>query len=105
MVEAIINAWVERNSLKLFTKQGDRDIRCVYLSSLAGECYQIWINGFECHQLEVHAACVEGRRDTEEEPLQTWHTTISELDFTLEQALGVVLELMKPSVRFYPSTK
>lgn len=103
-VDDCIRAWVERNSLKLFTRQADREIRCAYVSSKAGECYQIWIDPPKDGEIVVHAACVEGRRDTEG-ALQDWGTPISKLDSSLESALRSVIEWMKPSERHLPIEK
>ena len=101
-VDASIRAWAARNSLTLFTWQQDREIRCIYVSSKAGECYQIWVDRPVGDKVEIRAACIEGRRDTEEEPLQSWQVSISELDSALEEALQSVVEWMKPSERYYP---
>jgi hypothetical protein len=101
-IDPTIRAWVARNSLTLSTSQQAPEIRCIYVSSNAGECYQIWINRPVGDKVEIHAACVEGRRDTEEEPLQSWQVSISELDSALEEALESVVEWMKPSDRHYP---
>lgn len=100
-VDECIKAWAERNSLTLFTQQADREIRCIYVSSKAGECYQIWIDPPDNGEIAVHAACVEGRRDTEG-ALQDWGAPISRLDSSLEAALRSVIEWMKPSERYFP---
>jgi hypothetical protein len=51
--------------LRLYTKQGDRDIRCVFLWSTIAECFQIWITEQQEGLLIVHAAETD-TRDNEE---------------------------------------
>ena len=99
-VDGQIRAWAKRHALELFTSQGDRGVRAVYVSSMTGECFQIWIDPPADDQICVYAACIEGRR--EHDPPRTWRIPIADLEATLDSALQTVAGWMQPSERFLP---
>jgi hypothetical protein len=90
--------WTRLHALKLFTLQGEREIRCVYVSSASGECFQIWIDPPEAGQVRVYAGCVEGRR--EDDDAEIWRIPVSGLRAALENAFQTVTSWMVPSKRF-----
>jgi len=97
-VDPQIQEWVRIHALNLFTSQGEREIRCVYVSSASGECFQIWIDPPEAGQVRVHAGCVEGRR--EDDDAETWHIPAPGLRPALEDAFQTVTSWMAPSKRY-----
>jgi len=68
-IDAQIQDWTRLHALKLFTSNGEREIRCVYVSSVSGECFQIRINPPEAGQVCVYAACIEGRRQDDDDEI------------------------------------
>ena len=100
-IDSQIQEWASANSLHLYTKQGDQEIRCAYVSSLGGECFQIWIDPPRDGRTSVHVGCVEGRRDTDD-PV-SWAISVSEVAAALNIALEMVLEWMTPSTRYFPN--
>jgi len=99
-IDPEIRDWARRHSLKLFTSQGESEIRAAYVSSVAGECFNIWIEAPEHGRTCVHAGCVEGRE--EDEPPQDWPIAVSELESTLEKVFEAVTDWMAPSTRYFP---
>jgi hypothetical protein len=79
-----IQDWVQRHALKLFTPQGEHEIRTVYVSGISGECFQIWIDPPENGQTYVYAGCVEGRR--EDDAYETWRIPVAGLRTALGSA-------------------
>jgi hypothetical protein len=102
-VDGEIRAWADRHSLKLHTTWAGREIRSAYVSSKAGECFQIWVDPPVNGQFVVHAACVEGRR--EDEAPRDWHAAATGLQATLDTVFQAVLGWMAPSERFLPETR
>lgn len=100
-IDIVITNWTKRHGLKLFTRSGDTEIRNVYLSSTAGECYQIWIDPPVDAKVIVHAACVEGQKDNNLP--RDWSAPIPELDRVLEEAFATVIKWMEPADRYYPT--
>lgn len=100
LIDPVINDWVERHSFRLFTAvAGDtRPIRRVYLSSMAGDVFQIWIDEPVNGRATVYAACIEGSR--EDDDPQQWSVDINVLGAALEDVLQVVLDWMLPSTRY-----
>ena len=91
LIDSDILAWVNRNSLKLFTHyEGNAisEFRAVYVSSEDGECCQIWIDPPTIDTISVHARSVETRRN--EEMQNDWHVQKKDLGSTLEDALKFV---------------
>jgi hypothetical protein len=98
-IDSVIKRWTERHSLALFTELAGRESRFVYLSSIAGECFQIWIENPTEGRVALHAVCVEGRMDSE--PKTSWLVAATELDEVLENVLQTVLKWMSPSARHF----
>ena len=101
-VDPLITCWVQTHDLHLFTTWGDDEIRVVYLSSEAGECFQIGIDPPQNGRIGIHVRYIEGPKDIDEEPEQDWSVALADLSATLEEALGTVLSWMKPSKRHFP---
>jgi hypothetical protein len=99
VIDAQVQTWARKHSLHLFMSWPGGDIRAVYLSSTAGECFQIWIDPPKGGQVGVHVACVEGRKDNEVPEDKS--ADISNLESTLEAAMQSVLDWMLPSERYY----
>jgi hypothetical protein len=101
-VDPVIQAWIKRHGLPApYTSWAGDEIRAVYLSSAAGECFQIWITPPADGLISISAACVEGRNDTGEP--QRWSVAVEDLDAGLETAVKTVIAWMAPSVRYVPS--
>lgn len=101
-IDPAILRWVRKNHFSLFTQWAGREARFVYLSSQAGECYQISIEPPTDQHVAVHAFYVEGMREIE--PEQNWFVTVSDLGSTLDEAFDTVSTWMKPSEIFIPKT-
>ena len=99
-VDPQIQDWAQRHALKLFTSFPGREVRGAYVSSISGECFQIWIEPPEEGQIHVYVGCVEGRR--EDDPDETWRSAVSDLGATLDRAFQTVTDWMAPSKRFFP---
>lgn len=98
-VDPQIRAWAQRHRLKLFTSFADRESRFAYVSSKAGDCFQMWIEPPADGQIRVHTALVDGQWLNE--PATDWHVPISEIDAALEDAFATVVGWMVPSERYY----
>jgi hypothetical protein len=96
-VDRQIREWAERHTLKLHTSWDAGECRAAYLSSKAGECFQIWIDPPEDSRTCVHAAEVEGRDDPTH--AGRWSTDFQNLDEALETAFQTVLSWIAPSER------
>jgi hypothetical protein len=97
-VDEEIKAWADRHSLALHTMWAGREIRNAYVSSKAGECFQIWIDPPVNGRIVVRADCLEGRH--ENEAPQAWDTAATGLQATLDAVFQTVLGWMAPSERF-----
>src|SRR5882757_1451751 len=97
-IDAQIRDWTRLHALKLFTSQGEREIRCVHVSSVSGECFQIRISPPEAGQVCVYAACIEGRREDDDDEI--WRIPVADVRSALEIALQTVTGWMAPSKRF-----
>lgn len=85
-VDPVIREWSARHGFTLFeSMQGfpERTLRCVYVSSQAGECFQIWVGEPTLGTVAVHAADVEGHESFQQE----WSVPLQGLDAVLEEAL------------------
>ena len=71
-----------------------------YVSSVAGECFQIWVGPPSEGYVWIHAAGVESRRDNE--PPEDWFVSLEQFDGALEEAFQAVMAWMIPSKRFFP---
>ena len=99
-IEREIQEWATKHSLKLFTSWADGEARFIYVSSVAGDCFQIWIDPLEAGQIGLHAAFVDGPRDNDPH----WDDLVPEADLpaALECAFQTVIDWMKPSERYRP---
>ena len=102
-IDPVIADWTNRHSFRLFMEQVGREIRCVYLSSIAGNVFQIWIEEPTGGRVTVYAGCVEGPK--EDDLPCNWSVGINDLGAVLEEALRVVLDWMQPSTRYVPPKK
>jgi len=86
-IDPIIRAWTEKHGFTLFDRiEGMApSIRCVYISTKQGECFQIWIDKPESGQVSIHAADVETHHD--EELRQDWSVPVEDLESALEDAV------------------
>src|ERR1700690_2262292 len=94
-VDPQIQDWARRHSLYLFTSFEGRETRFAYVSSLMGECFQIWIQAPANGRVRTQALCIEGRR--EDEPPQEWLVDVADLETTLERIWQTVLSWIEPS--------
>jgi hypothetical protein len=99
-IDAQIQRWAERHALGLYTSSPSGEIRAAHVSSVAGECFQIWIEPAAEDHLSVYAAGIEGRK--EDAPPVHWRVPISGLEAALETAFETVIGWMAPSERYYP---
>lgn len=98
LIDSIIEDWRKKHSLKIHTSVGDREVRSVYVSSIAGECFQIWINPPTGGRIDVFAACVEGRR--EDDVPHEWRGILADdLRETLELVFNTIIGWMAPATR------
>ncbi len=97
-IDKVISDWANRHSLKLFRLWAGEEARFAYVSSVSGECFQIWIEPPKDDQIAVHLICVIGRE--ENDPPRNWTTDHINLERTLEEVFKSVLRLMTPSERF-----
>jgi hypothetical protein len=102
-IDGTIRRWADRHALKLFTKWADGEARFAYVSSKAGECFQIAIDAPNNGQVQVMARCIEGRTANDLDG-QVWTTTEVDLDTALEGVFQTVVAWMAPSKRYYGST-
>jgi hypothetical protein len=101
-VDPVITRWIQKHSLILSTEWAGGETRNVYVSSHAGECFQIWIDQPVGDRVGLHAAHVDGPRDIE--PAKDWIVAISDLNSVLEEAFDTVLKWMEPSKRYNPES-
>ena len=93
-IDSTIRAWTEKHRLTLFNgiEGMDHSLRCVYISSEKGECFQIWVGQPESGQVSIHAADVETHLD--ETLRQDWSVSVENLEAALENALARVQSWM-----------
>ena len=97
-----INDWARRHRLVLMRDWGEREVRFAYLSSIAGECFQIFVDPPVDGQVFVYAAGIEGRR--ENDPPRRLVGPAEGVGALLETAIEMVREWMLPSERYYPDS-
>ena len=102
-IDPSIRAWVDRHALKLFTSWPGGECRSAYVSSVAGECFQIWIDTPVDGHVWIHAAGVESRRD--DHPPEDWFVSVEQFDGALEEAFQAVMAWMIPSTRYFPTVR
>jgi hypothetical protein len=100
-IDPQITRWVEKNSFKLFDRWADRDIRSVYVSSEAGECFNISIGAPLNGEVSLLVWYVEGPKDPG--PEQEWKVKTADIENALDEAFQTVLGWMKPSRRYFPT--
>jgi hypothetical protein len=92
-----IREWGRRHKLY---RPCDGDNRNVYVSSEAGECFQIWIDIPVGGYTTVHAAFLEG--PAERECTADWTVSTASVGSTLDELFSLVESWMKPSKRYFP---
>lgn len=98
-IDPAIQRWAKQHKLSIGTEWAGGESRFVYVSSVAGECFQIWVEDPTEGQVKLHAACIEGRMESE--PQTSWLLTEADLDGALENALQTVFGWMRPSTRHF----
>jgi hypothetical protein len=98
-VDPQILSWRKRHALSLYTSWAGGEVRGIYVSSVAGECFQIWIEAPAKGHVRVYAAGVDSRRDND--PAKTWSVSVANLGQALEEAFQTVIGWMVPS-RYLP---
>ncbi len=99
-VDQYIDKWAKYHLLKLKTSWNGRPARFAYVSSEAGECFQISIDAPIDDHICIHAFCVEGRR--EDHPAEDWRYPTENIAEALEEAFQTVTAWMRPSDRYLP---
>lgn len=94
-LDAQIESWARKHSLRIFTYWDGGECRNAYLSSVAGDCYQIWIDIPVENRVGIHIAFVNGPKD--EELQRDWFVSLDQFMETLEDAFQYVIKLMAPS--------
>jgi hypothetical protein len=85
-IDSTIRVWARSHELRLFESMaGLGEVRCAYLSSARGECFQIWIDPPASGEVIVHAGDVETVQD--EHLRSDWRVPVADLDSALEDAL------------------
>ena len=94
VVDPTIKAWTQKHGFTLFDRAEGHPtaVRCVYLSSPDGECFQIWIDEPEGGHIGLHAAEVETRSN--EQLRQDWSVSVESLRAALEEAVVHVRKWM-----------
>ena len=78
-------------------------MRSAYISSIAGECFQIWIETPADGYVWIHAAGVESRRD--DHPPEDWYVAVDAFEAELEEVFQTVTAWMLPSRRYFPDAQ
>ena len=79
-IDPIIEAWVNKHSLTLYTKYQDSEVRSVSMVGASGRKFQVWIDQPLGGSVGVHVWDYKKRR-------QDWKVDADELDEILEMAL------------------
>lgn len=98
-IDPVLGSWVDKHTLALHSSMEGREIRTVYVSSVSGETFQIWIDPPAEGKVCIHAACIEGRR--EDAPVEQRLTSLADLEENLDGIYRLVMEWMTPSERFF----
>src|ERR1700743_2861679 len=94
LVDAKITAWAEQHELVLFTSSAGTAVRAAYVSSVAGDCFQIWVNFPQDGMIGLHAAWIDG--PVEQVLEQDWSVPTGDLADGLEQVFQTVTKWMEP---------
>jgi len=98
-IDADVRVWAEKHSLGIDYGWAGRELWGTYLSSVAGDCFQIWVEPTPNGQIGVHANWIDGPNDLDPEPARKWVVEESDLRNALEQAYEQVINWMAPSAR------
>jgi hypothetical protein len=102
-IDATITMWAADHALQLCTTGFANDpARFIYVSSDAGECFQIWVEEPKDEVVTIHAADIETHDD--EELSEEWTARSDNLRAVLDEAFETVCDWMKrhdPTVRVY----
>ena len=96
-IDQTIAQWAGRHDLRLVTSAAGSETRTAYVSSTAGDTFQIWIDPPAADTVALHATCIEGPK--EDDPPHDWSTSQAGLDAALEAAVQAVLAWMQPATR------
>ena len=101
-IDIDIARWAKRHRLVIQTGTPGDERRETYVSSVAGECFAIWIDPPGEGHVRIWAGGVDSRRDNQ--PPEDWHVPIEEFEGALEEVFHAVLAWMIPSERYFPRT-
>lgn len=99
-IDDAIEDWAHKHQLVMHTSSGGRSVRAVYVSSLAGECFQIWIEAPVDGKTIIYACCLEGRMGNQV-PAE-WQACTTDVAMVLELVWRTVIGWMAPSERYLP---
>ncbi len=102
-VDDDIGAWIDRHQLVLFSSSGGEECRAAFLSSEAGDTFQIWVDLPTDGNVTVGLAWIDGPIERPTAPEPKWIGPAAEISSALERAMAEALMLMAPSVRYFPS--
>jgi hypothetical protein len=102
-IDLPVHRWAERHRLTLFTRWAGGEVRSACVSSVAGECFQIWIDTPSDGHVWIHAAGVESRRD--DRPPEDWYVSVNAFGEALEEVFQAVMAWMIPSKRYFPDVQ
>jgi hypothetical protein len=97
-----VRSWAKDHSLDVSYGWAGRELWGTYLWSIAGECFQIWIEPITGGTIGVHANYVDGPKGRDPEPEEVWTVEESGLKNALNQAYEQVVNWMAPSARHFP---
>jgi hypothetical protein len=92
-----LREWATRHKLYF---PFDDDYRNAYVSSEAGDCFQMWIEIPVGGYTVVHAAFVTG--PVKRECNADWTVSTASIGSSLDELFTLVESWMKPSKRYYP---
>ena len=102
-IDATIATWAADHALNLCTNGFENSpVRFIYVSSDAGECFQIWVEEPKGEVIEIHAADIETHGD--EELSNEWTARPDNLKAALDEAFKTVCGWMTrrdPAVKVY----
>jgi hypothetical protein len=98
-IDADVRVWAEKHSLRVNYGFASREVWGTYLSSVAGDCFQIWVEPTPNDRIGVHN-WVDGPNELAPKPTREWVVEESDLQDALEQAYEQVINWMAPSARY-----
>ena len=100
-IDREVERWADKHALILNSSPwGGRESRCVWLSSKAGEVFQIWIEPPSNGAFRVHVGTIEGRRESD--PFVVSSVSVDDARAALERAYSLVVKWMRPSTHYHP---